>query len=154
MSSAFDGLSAKQKACLRLVADGLTSKEIAPLVGLTHESVNTYVKTATRLIGAPNRSVAARMLLDFERLPKLELPSDGVADTEGVSQLATPDGKTGSARPTPRVRGALLAPPPLGGRIADISTREKIAAMFRAALFLAVVVAVLLLLIVGGLRLL
>lgn len=64
MASDFVALSAKQKDSLRLVADGQTLKQIALRVGLTHESVNTYVKTATRALGAPNRSVGAPMLLE------------------------------------------------------------------------------------------
>jgi DNA-binding CsgD family transcriptional regulator len=154
LASDFDALSAKQKDCLRLVAEGLTSKQIAPKVGLTHESVNTYVKTATRIVGAPNRSVAARMLLEYEAIPKREFPSQPIAEPASARQIRAADELPGSPRPTSQGLGILALVPPLGGSDREMTVGETMAAMLRAALFLAVIVATLLLLIVGGLKLL
>lgn len=154
MASDFDALSAKQKECLRLVADGLTSKQIAPRVGLTHESVNTYVKTATRALGAPNRSVAARMLLEHEAVPNREFPSPPVVEPIPERQIEPADGLPGSPRSASQGPGILAFVPPLGGSDRDLTIGETLAAMLRAALFLAVIVAALLLLVVGGLKLL
>lgn len=41
--------------CLRLAADGYTSEEIAGRSRYTSETVNSYMKTATRKLGAANR---------------------------------------------------------------------------------------------------
>lgn len=59
-------LSPKQRQCLRLVFDHLTSKEIAPLVSLTPGVVDQYVKRAVRALGAKDRFDAARMLQRLE----------------------------------------------------------------------------------------
>lgn len=152
--SPYDALNAKQKECLRLVSEGLTSKQIAPRVGLTHESVNTYVKAAARLLGAPNRAVAARMLLEHEALPKGEFPSQPVEPAPQLSETEATDGLSRSPRSAPLIGGIMASVPPIGGSVSGLTAGEKVAAMLRAALFMSAVVATLILLIVGGLKLL
>jgi DNA-binding CsgD family transcriptional regulator len=150
----FNAMNSKQKECLRLVSEGLTSKQIAPKVGLTHESVNTYVKSATRLLGAPNRSVAARMLLDYEALPKWEFPPDPVEAADQIGQIDGADELPRFPSPIPFLRGGIALVPPIGGRISNLTAIEKIVAMLRAAIFMAAIIATLVLLIAGGLKLL
>ncbi len=51
-------LSAGELICLRLASRGLTSEQIARESGYQVDTVNTYIKHATRKIGASNRTQA------------------------------------------------------------------------------------------------
>ncbi|WP_231732857.1 helix-turn-helix transcriptional regulator [Porphyrobacter sp. CCH7-A1] len=44
-----------QVSCLRLVADGYTSKQIAKKLGLTPMTVDQYLQRAKTAMGAPDR---------------------------------------------------------------------------------------------------
>jgi DNA-binding CsgD family transcriptional regulator len=46
-------------ACLKAIASGHTTDEVAELTGYTAETVSTYIKSATRKLGAENRTQAA-----------------------------------------------------------------------------------------------
>lgn len=61
-------LTDKQRQCLRLVYAHLTSKEIAPLLGIEPNSVDQHIKAAMRALGAADRRGAARMLAEYEGL--------------------------------------------------------------------------------------
>src|SRR3546814_324739 len=60
-------LSDVQKRCLRLAAEGRSSKEIAPLVGLTHHTVDQYLHRARIILNAENRREAARIFTETDR---------------------------------------------------------------------------------------
>lgn len=51
-------LSQGEVACLRLASRGLTSEQIAAESGYQVDTVNTYIKNATKKIGATNRTQA------------------------------------------------------------------------------------------------
>jgi DNA-binding CsgD family transcriptional regulator len=51
-------LSAGELICLRLASKGMTSDQIATESGYQVDTVNTYIKHATRKIGATNRTQA------------------------------------------------------------------------------------------------
>lgn len=59
-------LTEQQRLCLRHVYAHMTSKEIARLLGIEPNSVDQHIKSAMRILGAPNRRAAARMLSDYE----------------------------------------------------------------------------------------
>jgi len=59
-------LTDKQRECLRLVDDHLSSKEIAPLLSITPEAVDQRLKTAVRVLGVASRFEAARLLARHE----------------------------------------------------------------------------------------
>lgn len=59
-------LTDQQRACLRFVFAHMTSKDIAPLLGLTPESVEREIRAAMRALGAGDRRAAARMLAEHE----------------------------------------------------------------------------------------
>lgn len=59
-------LSESQKVCLRLVAAGMSSKEIAIQRGLTPRTVDQYITLAVQSLGASNRRDAARKLAQLE----------------------------------------------------------------------------------------
>ena len=60
-------LSDVQKRCLRFAAEGRSSKEIAPLVGLTHQTVDQYLYRARVILNAENRREAARIFAEIDR---------------------------------------------------------------------------------------
>jgi DNA-binding CsgD family transcriptional regulator len=59
-------LTEQQRICLRLVSAGLTSKEIAPHLGIEPGSVDQHIKAAMRILGVGDRRTAARLLADHE----------------------------------------------------------------------------------------
>lgn len=54
-------LSNGQILCLELVAQNLTSKEIAVRLGISHHTVDQRVRRALRVLGADNRRQAVRI---------------------------------------------------------------------------------------------
>jgi len=52
-------LTDRQREVLRAVAGGLSTKEIASLLGITEASVNTHIRRARTILGAPTRAAAA-----------------------------------------------------------------------------------------------
>jgi DNA-binding CsgD family transcriptional regulator len=110
-------LSEGQKTCLRLVARGMSSKEIARETGLRPQTVDTYLKAALSRLDAPNRREAARMLAAWDLSQESGSPSHRIA-------VAGP-GMDGSY---PTGRGAVrraLRLPPVGGSINDLSWTQK-----------------------------
>jgi len=61
-----DRLTEQQRACLRMVYQHMTSKEIAPRLGIEPGSVDQHIKTAMRKLGVCDRRAAARMLAEHE----------------------------------------------------------------------------------------
>jgi len=59
-------LTEKQRECLRLVYAHLSSKEIAPRLGIEPGTVDQYIKAAMRILGVADRRAAARMLAEHE----------------------------------------------------------------------------------------
>ena len=59
-------LTDQQRTCLRLVSAGLTSKEIAPRLGIEPGSVDQHIKAAMRILDVGDRRTAARRLADHE----------------------------------------------------------------------------------------
>jgi len=59
-------LTEQQRLCLRLVYAHMTSKEIAPHLGIEPGSVDQHIKTAMRVLGVGDRRSAARMLAEYE----------------------------------------------------------------------------------------
>src|SRR3954471_13150367 len=59
-------LTDKQRACLRLVYAHMSSKEIAPRLGVEPGTVDQYIKAAMRILGVADRRAAARMLAEHE----------------------------------------------------------------------------------------
>jgi DNA-binding CsgD family transcriptional regulator len=59
-------LTEQQRACLRLVYAHLTSKEIAPLLGIEPGSVDQHIKAAMKTLGVGDRRTAARILAEHE----------------------------------------------------------------------------------------
>jgi DNA-binding CsgD family transcriptional regulator len=73
-------LTEQQRICLRHVDSHLTSKEIAPLLGIEPGSVDQHIKAAMRILGVGERRAAARLLAEHEgrsrRQPLVYQPPD------------------------------------------------------------------------------
>lgn len=63
-------LTASERRCLELVEQGLSSKEIARELDRSPNSVDTWIRSAVRKLGARTRHQAARMLADSEKPPE------------------------------------------------------------------------------------
>jgi DNA-binding CsgD family transcriptional regulator len=59
-------LTEQQRACLRYVYAHLTSKEIAPLMGIEPGSVDQHIKAAMKTLEVGDRRTAARILAEHE----------------------------------------------------------------------------------------
>jgi len=125
-------LTEKQRACLRLVYAHMSSKEIAPKLGVEPGTVDQYVKAAMRILGVSDRRAAAKMLAEHEagaRQPLVYQPLDIVETAE----MATFGASTGGMRQAafggamreetaviraypPPPPDALKFPLPIGGR--------------------------------------
>ena len=60
-------LTEQQRTCLRLVYAHMTSKEIAPILGIEPGSVDQHIKAAMRVLDVGDRRTAARMLAEHEQ---------------------------------------------------------------------------------------
>jgi DNA-binding CsgD family transcriptional regulator len=112
-----DSLSEGQKACLRLVAQGMSSKEIAKALDLKPQTVDTYLKGSMSRLGATNRRDAARMLAAAEETQKLGLPMPVV-----VTPPESPDEWAPAGSAAPRNWARL---PPVGGGVHDLNWSQK-----------------------------
>jgi DNA-binding CsgD family transcriptional regulator len=130
-------LTDSQTRCLRLVSQGMSSKEIAKVTGLSPRTVDQYVNKAALTLGASSRREAARILnfAESDESKKLQLQSQGLAD---LAQPGTiPSGGSnqqirGNARRLPRWL------PPLGGKRHDLTSAETVGEIVKAALIAAI----------------
>jgi DNA-binding CsgD family transcriptional regulator len=129
-------LSEGQKICLRLVARGMSSKEIAKETGLTPQTVDTYVKASLAKLGASNRREAARILTAWE-----ENGGTVPDDASALGHAARPLESSGW-------RG-LINLPPLGGGYTDHSWTQKTYQVLQVAVIAAATVVALALIIAG-----
>lgn len=148
-------LTAVQVNCLRLVADGYTSKEIAQRLGLTPMTVDQYLQRAKKTLGAPDRRTAARWVVQSPQTPPFkpfELKSDDIADPlDAVTPVALSEGDS---------RGAAVAGqwqtrigfPPLGGTRSSLDGSQKTQAILRIAALSLIYIAAFALVLSGALK--
>jgi DNA-binding CsgD family transcriptional regulator len=65
-ANAIDRLTDRQRECLRLVHQHLTSKDIARRLGISPHTVDMRLRTAIRLLNVQNRTQAALLLANAE----------------------------------------------------------------------------------------
>lgn len=83
LSNVLSELDENQKLCLRLVAEGYTSKQIAQRTHLSAGTVDQYIFRANAVLGAAGRREAARLLLAAEQnapLKRSQLKPGNLAD--------------------------------------------------------------------------
>lgn len=126
-----------QKACLRLVAQGMSSKEIAKALDLTPHTVDTYLKASMARLGATNRRDAARMFVASEAedgSQNLGSPTQALADPAPGPDQSASTGRQGWL--------SWVRPPPVGGGTHDLNwTQKTYQALLVAVIATAVVVA-------------
>ncbi len=139
-------LSDVQKSCLRLAAEGRSSKEIAPLVGLTHQTVDQYLHRARVILDAENRRDAARIFAEIERgtlFKEFELKPQ---DVETILDSGISEEQPQQQKDLPRPLGL----PPIGGPPNDLTTAHRLIAIGKIALFLMIVVLTIVILLKGA----
>ena len=137
-------LSESQKNCLRLVARGMSTKEIAAETGLSPQTVDTYVKAAMSRLGASNRRDAARALAATELSQKSGSPSQALAEPGGEAEGFAQTGWKGL--------GNLLFPIPVGGRLHDLNAAQMTLLAIRSGITGVVLVLAIVILFLGILK--
>lgn len=138
MSERVSGLNQKQIDCLLLVGLGYSSKQIAPLVRLSHRSVDTYVTSALRALDVNDRNKAAQIVREASQpasedlLQQLQSEPGHVA----IRQDSAFSALSGHA-------AKLLHVPPVGGQENDLTSKERLIAILQVGLLTGVVVSAL-----------
>jgi DNA-binding CsgD family transcriptional regulator len=171
-----DTLTDRQIACLRMVADHMTSKEIARVLSISPYTVDQRLDAARRKLNVASRKQAALLFVQSEaataisealvyepqplaRDPKTDAvveasATKGVADTSDTHALPR-NGQIGETSLLARlsVRIVRLSLPPLGGERHDLS-RPQIALMsMRIAFYSTVLLAATIAIVIGTMRL-
>ena len=114
-------LTERQKECLRLVAQGYTSKEIGRALDLAPSTVDNHILTAVQSMSANSRSEAARNLASLETRQKLPRESQALAESPqpGLSLVA-------AETPVLTISGQKIwSLPPLGGQKNELDGAER-----------------------------
>lgn len=126
-----ENLTQRQRDCLRLVAQGYTSKQIGRQLGISYSTVDNHLQAATKELNVSGRSEAARLLANTE-VPlgtRQEMPSYPPSIV-GVGVLEDNDPAIKQRDWRQRV---LTAFPPVGGRLNDFSPSQRLFALGRIA---------------------
>ena len=151
-SAQFADLTEGQKACLRLVVDYHTSKEISRILGISPFTVDQRLDAARRKLNAESRKDAARIFASFEATiydpliyqpQQLEIteiadkpPLAGMLMGRIVSKLAS-----------------FISVPPIGGARHSLSTRETLVQSLNIAFFSTLVIATVIVILAGVMNL-
>lgn len=105
------GLSERQAECLRLAAQGYTSKQIARAIGISPSTVDNHISAAVDRLGARNRIDAARFML---------------REASSESEVLLVKDRSAPPRMPRAPLRALLALPPLGGPPNALGRRRRL----------------------------
>ena len=146
-------LTEGQKACLRLVVQHHTSKEIARTLGISPFTVDQRLDAARRKLNAASRIDAAKIFDAMERNDiyqpfVYETPMLETAD-DAVSQNSLPDGW----RRTFAKILSFISVPPIGGERHELSSREILVFALNLSFFSTLVMAFVVVVLTGTLRL-
>lgn len=146
-----ESLSEQQRICLRMVFEHMTSKDIARRLDISHHTVDQRIKTAMRLLDAPSRVKAARMLARHEKrhrrlvyqTPEIEPPPPDRPDRTPSHERGMPAGHAGYAiqesraefgfRPESFIGRPFASPKPWGARN-DLTTIQRVAVIVAIAI--------------------
>lgn len=162
MAETLPALSEGEKQCLRLVAQGFNSKEIARQLHVSEHTVDQRVRTSLRKFGVPTRKEAARLFVSALQpsaqtdtyQPLIYQPEPLASDPEPAPSPVQPDRPDVQTKRNSILQRILAFGPPLGGSTNELSADGRILAMIRAAVFTGVGLVTLLLLIAGAFRVL
>jgi len=157
LNELLETLSPAQRECLRLVAKGRKSKEIAKITGYAPATVDIYVSKAARALGVKSRREAALLFVRWEGEKDIKLIFPISHRHAPVDYRESADDK-----PVPRADkttnrfqrlvSELVSLPPTGGRKNDLSIEGRLAAALKIAFFSALVLVAIALVFREGLR--
>jgi DNA-binding CsgD family transcriptional regulator len=124
-------LTRRQKDCLRLVANGYTSKQIGRQLGISYSTVDNHLLAAAQLLEVPGRAEAARKLVEHERASGQEIPRQPQVIAPGVG---LPEERL-QAEQTGRSGWPARLLPPIGGHQNDLPASQRVYAIAKIALF-------------------
>jgi DNA-binding CsgD family transcriptional regulator len=141
-------LTERQKECLRLVAQGYTSKEIGRALDLSPSTVDNHILAAVQSINATSRGDAARFLTGVEARQKMPREPEALAEAQ-LSGLMSSSAKA----PTLSILGrSIWTLPPLGGQRNALDAAERTLRIIQVAAIGFGTMMALTLLIAGALR--
>ena len=114
-------LTERQKECLRLVAQGYTSKEIGRALDLSPSTVDNHILTAVQSMSANSRGEAARSLAGLEARQKLPRESQALAESFQSGLLSV-----SAEAPALAIRyRKFWSLPPIGGQTNELDSAER-----------------------------
>lgn len=140
MNEFMETLSPAQRECLRLVAKGRRSKEIAKITGYAPATVDIYVSKAARALGVRSRREAALLFVRWEHekhikpifpISRSPLPVDYRDSAGDIAASGTNETMNWLQSSVSN----LVSLPPLGGRKNDLSHTGRLMAAWKIALF-------------------
>ena len=137
-------LTERQRACLDLVAQGFTSKQIARKLGISYSTVDNHVLAATQMLGAADRREAARLVSTYRQ----ELPrhAQQLSDYEKTSIVDVQEALTQSSP------AGLKLLPPVGGEVNEQTLGNKTVQILSIAFLSTLAVIAMALLISGAFK--
>lgn len=134
-------LTEAQRRCLRLVAKGCTSKEIALETALSPHTVSKYLEAATAALGAANRREAAQMFASLEASNGFEQFEYEAAEVANQPKTAIPEASIEGSQPQHSLdEGEAKAWhrlafwfPPMGGDRHELDSVGAVSAIVRIA---------------------
>ena len=145
-------LTEGQKACLRLVDEHHTSKEIARILGISHFTVDQRLDAARRKLNADSRKDAAKIFALLEE----DISEPLAYEPQRVEYSSNADIPSLSAKSGRRVLSrfaSLISGPPVGGARHKLSTKEILVQSLNIAFFGTIVVAVVIIILTGMMEL-
>lgn len=131
------GLTARQRDCMELVKDGLTAKQIARELGISHRTVEQHIAAAIEILGVSNRLAAVGRLYELEWDEQrsedhqaLMLSTAAQVAERELIRTDLPDPVTADDRAAP---SPIL--PPVGGKANDAPLSVRRAWIIRIAVF-------------------
>lgn len=144
-------LTGRQRDCMELVKDGLTAKQIARELGISHRTVEQHIAAAIEILGVSNRLAAVGRLYELEWDEQRRNDHEALMpSTEPViveRQLVAQDPivlETADNEPA-----TLPILPPLGGRPNEASLSIRRAWIIRIAVLAIMLTSVLILSVLG-----
>lgn len=120
-SASINRLTERQKDCLRLVAQGYTSKEIGRALDLSPSTVDNHILAAVQAMSAASRGEAARYLASEETRQKIPREPDALAEPQFSALLSDP-----AKAPALSIFGRTIwTLPPVGGQINALDASER-----------------------------
>ncbi len=119
-----DPLTGRQKECMLLLQDGLSSKQIARELGISPRTVDQHISAALENLGDHSRLEAVSLLHDQE----LVEVSEGTEPPQAPSRDKRQHHLSPLPRPSEVYRRSGYLPifPPIGGGVNAASTKDRI----------------------------